>query len=148
MDVTERRRAEEEHQAHLWFLESMDWVNRAMQGTNDLEQMMSDVLDVVLSVFNCDPSQGGSAVYVGAASMLVPASLDTAGRAALPGDRPTAGGRPDQFADVSRPGRKRAQTRRGPTHLARRLLGARSRDQSLHLVGRKLPHLWTAAPGT
>src|SRR5439155_529597 len=36
------------------FLESMDWVNRAMQGTNDLEQMMSDVLDVVLSVFNCD----------------------------------------------------------------------------------------------
>jgi len=56
MDVTERRRAEEEHQAHLWFLESMDWVNRAMQGTNDLEQMMSDVLDVVLSVFNCDRS--------------------------------------------------------------------------------------------
>jgi len=56
MDVTERRRAEAEHQAHLWFLESMDWVNRAMQGTNDLEQMMSDVLDVVLSVFNCDRS--------------------------------------------------------------------------------------------
>src|SRR3989441_720438 len=56
MDVTERRRAEEEHQAHLWFLESMDWVNRAIQGTNDLEQMMSDVLDVVLSVFNCDRS--------------------------------------------------------------------------------------------
>src|SRR6266478_5327613 len=54
MDVTERRRAEEEHQAHLGFLESMDWVNRAMQGTNDLEQMMSDVLEVVLSVFNCD----------------------------------------------------------------------------------------------
>src|SRR3989441_6707335 len=56
MDVTERRRAEEEHQAHLGFLESMDWVNRAMQGTNDLEQMMSDVLEVVLSVFNCDRS--------------------------------------------------------------------------------------------
>src|SRR5438445_454444 len=33
MDVTERRRAEQERQAHLWFLESMDWVNRAMQGT-------------------------------------------------------------------------------------------------------------------
>ncbi len=50
----ERKRAEEERQAHLWFLESMDQVNRAIQGTNDLEQMMSDVLDGVLSVFNCD----------------------------------------------------------------------------------------------
>jgi PAS domain S-box-containing protein len=56
MDVTERKRAEEERQAHLWFLESMDRVNRAIQGTNDLEQMLSDVLDVVLSVFNCDRS--------------------------------------------------------------------------------------------
>ena len=54
MDVTERKRAEEEHQTHLWFLESMDQVNRAIQGTNDLEQMMSDVLDAVLSIFNCD----------------------------------------------------------------------------------------------
>ncbi len=52
----ERKRAEEEHQAHLWFLESMDRVNRAIQGTNDLEQMMSDVLDAVLSVFECDRS--------------------------------------------------------------------------------------------
>src|SRR5262245_42824149 len=43
-DVTERKQAEGEHQAHLWFLESMDQVNRAIQGTNDLEQMMSAVL--------------------------------------------------------------------------------------------------------
>src|SRR3989441_947895 len=50
----ERKRAEEERQAHLWFLESMDQVNRAIQGTNDLEQMMSDVLDAVLAIFNCD----------------------------------------------------------------------------------------------
>src|SRR5436309_9700126 len=56
MDVTERRRAEEERQAHLWFLESMDRVNRAIQGTNDLEQMMSDVLEAVLSIFDCDRS--------------------------------------------------------------------------------------------
>jgi PAS domain S-box-containing protein len=41
-------------QAHLWFLESMDQVSRAIQGTNDLEQMMSDVLDAVISIFNCD----------------------------------------------------------------------------------------------
>ena len=53
-DVTERKRAEEEHAVHLWFLESMDRINRAMQGTNDLEQMMSDVLDAVLEIFACD----------------------------------------------------------------------------------------------
>src|SRR5262244_4451773 len=50
----ERQRAEEERQAHLGFLEAMDQVNRAIQGTNDLEQMMSDVLDVLLTVFHCD----------------------------------------------------------------------------------------------
>jgi PAS domain S-box-containing protein/putative nucleotidyltransferase with HDIG domain len=53
-DITERKRAEQEHLAHMRFLESMDQVNRAIQGTNDLEQMMSDVIDVVLSIFNCD----------------------------------------------------------------------------------------------
>src|SRR5215467_5663416 len=50
----ERRRAEEERQVHLWFLESMERINRAIQGTNDLEQMMSDVLDAVLAIFKCD----------------------------------------------------------------------------------------------
>src|SRR6266404_3090828 len=54
VDITERKQAEQERQAHLWFLESMDRVNRAIQGTNDLEQMMSDVLDAVLSIFKCD----------------------------------------------------------------------------------------------
>jgi PAS domain S-box-containing protein len=32
----------------------MDQVNRAIQGTNDLEQMLSDVLDALLTVFQCD----------------------------------------------------------------------------------------------
>ena len=45
---------EQEHLDNLHFLESMDRVNRAIQGTNDLEQMMSDVLDIVLSIFDCD----------------------------------------------------------------------------------------------
>jgi two-component system cell cycle sensor histidine kinase/response regulator CckA len=53
-DITERKRAEEERLAHLRFLESMDQINRAIQGTNDLEQMMSDVLDEVLSIFETD----------------------------------------------------------------------------------------------
>jgi PAS domain-containing protein len=54
MDVTERKEAEEERQANLWFFESMDSVNRAIQGTNDLEQMVNDVLETVLSIFHCD----------------------------------------------------------------------------------------------
>ena len=54
VDVTERKHAEEEHRAQLWFLESLDAVDRAIQGTSDLEQMMGDVLDVVLATFRCD----------------------------------------------------------------------------------------------
>jgi PAS domain S-box-containing protein len=53
-DASKWREVEEEHHTHLRFLESMDKVNRAMQGTNDLEQMMHDVLDVLLSIFDCD----------------------------------------------------------------------------------------------
>src|SRR6185312_14153186 len=40
--------------AGLWFLESIDRVHRAVQGTHELEQMMNDVLDVVLDVYQCD----------------------------------------------------------------------------------------------
>src|SRR5262249_43781497 len=40
--------------ARHWFVESLDRVNRAIQGTNDLEQMMTDVLDASLSIFDCD----------------------------------------------------------------------------------------------
>ena len=54
VDITERRRAEQERQARRWGSESMDRVNRAIQGTHDLEQMMSDVLDAALSIFDCD----------------------------------------------------------------------------------------------
>jgi PAS domain S-box-containing protein len=53
-DVTEIRRAEQDRRAHLQFFESMDRVNRAIQGANDIEQMLSDVLDTVLSIFACD----------------------------------------------------------------------------------------------
>jgi PAS domain S-box-containing protein len=54
VDITERKRAEEQRKNHLRFLESMDKVNKAMQGTNNLDQIMNNVLDTVLSVFNCD----------------------------------------------------------------------------------------------
>ncbi|HBI14715.1 MAG TPA: hypothetical protein DDY20_04250 [Desulfobulbaceae bacterium] len=42
------------NQDHLQFLESLDKVNRAIQGTSDLRQMMRDVLDAVMSIFDCD----------------------------------------------------------------------------------------------
>jgi PAS domain S-box-containing protein len=54
LDITEHKAAEQERLAHLNFLASMDRINRAIQGTNDLERMMSDVLDVVLSIFDCN----------------------------------------------------------------------------------------------
>jgi PAS domain S-box-containing protein len=54
VDVTALRAAEEAQRAHLRFLESMDRINRAMQGINDVEQMMSAVLDAVLEIFACD----------------------------------------------------------------------------------------------
>ncbi len=53
-DITAQKQAEEEHLAHLRFLECTDQVNRAIQGTNDLEKMLSEVLDAVLSIFDCD----------------------------------------------------------------------------------------------
>ena len=43
-----------ERQAHLRFLERLDRINQAIQGTNDLERMMRAVLEVVLSIFACD----------------------------------------------------------------------------------------------
>jgi signal transduction histidine kinase len=43
-----------QHQAQMWFLESLDRIDRAIQGTSDLDLMMGDVLDVVLATFKCD----------------------------------------------------------------------------------------------
>src|ERR1700761_2107603 len=54
VDVTERKRAEKDQLAQLWFLESMDVIDRAIQGTSGLEQMMGNVLDAVLKIFRCD----------------------------------------------------------------------------------------------
>jgi PAS domain S-box-containing protein len=53
-DISERKRTQQERGAHLYYFESMDRVNAAIQATGDLEQMMRNVLDVVLEVFDCD----------------------------------------------------------------------------------------------
>jgi signal transduction histidine kinase len=43
-----------EHHAQMWFLESLDKVDRAIQKASDLDQMMGGVLDVALAAFRCD----------------------------------------------------------------------------------------------
>src|SRR2546425_1253486 len=43
-----------ERQGQVWLLESIDRIHRVTRTTNDLEQMMSDVLDAALSIFDCD----------------------------------------------------------------------------------------------
>ena len=51
--VTEGERTDALRQDRLWFLESMDQINRAIQGTEDLGQL-SHVLETVLPIFGCD----------------------------------------------------------------------------------------------
>src|SRR5208337_2681301 len=53
-DITRLKLAENELLSHLRFFQNMDRINQAMQGTNDIEQVMSDVLDTMLSIFECD----------------------------------------------------------------------------------------------
>ncbi len=43
-----------DRQTHLRFFQSMDRVNRAIQAATDLDQMLSDVLDVLLHILQCD----------------------------------------------------------------------------------------------
>jgi signal transduction histidine kinase/PAS domain-containing protein len=54
VDVTERKRAEDERRAQLWFFASMDRINRAIQGTSDVQRMLGAVLDEVMAIFSCD----------------------------------------------------------------------------------------------
>lgn len=53
-DITEQKLADIEHKANLKYMESMDKINKAIQKAEDLDQMMSSVLDAVLSIFDCD----------------------------------------------------------------------------------------------
>jgi len=53
-DITGLKRMEEERSQNFRYFENMDKVNRAIQGATDLEGMLSDALDVVLAIFDCD----------------------------------------------------------------------------------------------
>ncbi|EDY20491.1 PAS/PAC sensor hybrid histidine kinase [Chthoniobacter flavus Ellin428] len=54
IDITEIKQGDAERLAHLRFFEAMDQVNRAIQRAESLEQMMSDVLESLLAIFECD----------------------------------------------------------------------------------------------
>ncbi len=54
LDITEQKRAEEERLSNLWFLESLERVDRAIRQAESLDDMMSDVLDTALSIFESD----------------------------------------------------------------------------------------------
>lgn len=53
-DFARRDRADEGQREHLRFLQHLDHVNRAMRQATDLQQMMQDVLDALLAIFDCD----------------------------------------------------------------------------------------------
>lgn len=53
-DITLRKRAEEEAQAHIHFLQSMDRINRILQEEGDITRIMEKALDEVLDIFDCD----------------------------------------------------------------------------------------------
>jgi PAS domain S-box-containing protein len=54
MDITDKKMVEQERLARLKHFEIMDRINRALQVSNDPEQVMGEVLDEVLQVFDCD----------------------------------------------------------------------------------------------
>ncbi len=43
-----------EYHSQMWFMESLDRIDRAIQGTSDLDEMMGDVLEVLLVTFGSD----------------------------------------------------------------------------------------------
>ncbi len=53
-DITQRKKTETDRQSNLEFFKALELINQVIQGTEYLEQMMKDVLDTLLLVFNCD----------------------------------------------------------------------------------------------
>lgn len=53
-EIAKRKQAAQNQQTLRWFLENLDKVNDALQGTTDQEQALSNVFDNLLSIFDCD----------------------------------------------------------------------------------------------
>ncbi|MFA6270957.1 MAG: PAS domain S-box protein, partial [Candidatus Paceibacterota bacterium] len=51
-----QKQLEEERLSNMRYFESMDKINQTILGTNDLEQLMRDVLKTMMLVFDCDRS--------------------------------------------------------------------------------------------
>lgn len=52
--ITHLKRADAEHWSHVWFLESMDRINRAIHAGHDVQGLASEVLQAALEIFACD----------------------------------------------------------------------------------------------
>ena len=53
-DITEYKGADEERQAHLHFLESLERVDQTIKQATDVEQLLWNVMQTVYSIFDCD----------------------------------------------------------------------------------------------
>lgn len=53
-DIDEAKLLSQQQKEDAYFLEVLDQVNQAMQGKQDLNEMMQDTLDILLTVFDCD----------------------------------------------------------------------------------------------
>jgi PAS domain S-box-containing protein len=53
-NISARKDSEKAQQAHIQLLTSMEMIDQVVRSATDLDQMMRDVLDAVLSIFDCD----------------------------------------------------------------------------------------------
>jgi signal transduction histidine kinase len=86
-----------EHHAQMWFLESLDRFDRAIQGTSELDQMVGAVLDVVLATFRCDRAW---VVYPCDPAVFQPGAPDGADRRRVERTRPEYSGASADGASV------------------------------------------------
>jgi len=53
-DITERKRMEEKQLAHLYFVDNLERIDGVMRKSMNVDQMLHDVLETVLDIFECD----------------------------------------------------------------------------------------------
>jgi len=53
-DITERKKMEEKQLAHLYFIKKLERIDEVMRKSTDFDKMLSEVLDNVLEIFQCD----------------------------------------------------------------------------------------------
>ena len=53
-EISTHKRTELERLSHLGFLEIMDKIDQVIRGSDDIGKIMRDVLETVLTIFQCD----------------------------------------------------------------------------------------------